>query len=285
MNNHTSLERRIDQLANTLLAKLSGAGVPKFGVEFLVFGLKQAWACLFGAILLALIMMSALLWPINASFARYDALFLAALLLQAAMLGFRLEKPQEAVVILVFHIVGTGMEVFKTAAGSWTYPEESLFRIGAVPLFSGFMYAAVGSYIARATRLFDLRYSHYPPHLATIALAVGIYINFFTHHYIVDFRWLLFLCTVALFWRCKVHARIYKTQLVLPMLFGFFLVSIFIWLAENIATMSRIWLYPQQAGAWVMVSPAKLGSWYLLMIISFVLVNVIHRPKVPKPIP
>ena len=37
------------------------------------------------------------------------------------------------------------MEVFKTEAGSWTYPEDNLLRIGGVPLFSGFMYAAVGS--------------------------------------------------------------------------------------------------------------------------------------------
>lgn len=47
-------------------------------------------------------------------------------------------------VITIFHVVGTAMEVFKTHAGSWVYPEENFFRIGGVPLFSGFMYAAVG---------------------------------------------------------------------------------------------------------------------------------------------
>jgi uncharacterized membrane protein YoaT (DUF817 family) len=249
----------------------------------LVFGLKQAWACLFGGVLLALIMLSAIAWPNGASLARYDALFLAALILQAAMLGFKLEKPGEAIVILVFHLVGTGMEIFKTSAGSWTYPEDSLFRIGAVPLFSGFMYAAVGSYIARATRLFDLRYSRYPSQLATVVLATAIYINFFSHHFIIDLRWVLFALTAILFWRCSVHARIYRQQLVMPMLLGFLLVSLFIWLAENIATISRIWLYPQQTSGWTMVSFSKLGAWYLLMIISFVLVNIIHRPKAPTP--
>jgi uncharacterized membrane protein YoaT (DUF817 family) len=54
------------------------------------------------------------------------------------------------VVIAIFHLVGTVMEVFKTAHGSWIYPEPSLLRIGGVPLFSGFMYACIGSYLARA---------------------------------------------------------------------------------------------------------------------------------------
>jgi len=52
--------------------------------------------------------------------------------------------------------------LFKTSAGSWLYPEPSLLRIGGVPLFSGFMYAAVGSYIARVWRICDFRFTHYP---------------------------------------------------------------------------------------------------------------------------
>ena len=34
-----------------------------------------------------------------------------------------METWDEAKVILMFHVVGTGMELFKTAAGSWIYPE------------------------------------------------------------------------------------------------------------------------------------------------------------------
>src|SRR3546814_3488698 len=90
-------------------------------------------------------------------------------------LAFRLETPKEALVILIFHFVGTVMELFKTAAGSWQYPEASVLHIGAVPLFSGFMYAAVGSYIARVWRIFDFRYSGYPPIWTSYALAAAIY--------------------------------------------------------------------------------------------------------------
>ena len=57
------------------------------------------------------------------------------------------------------------------------------------------------------------------------------------------------------------------------------LVALFIWLAENIATFARAWTYPDQSDGWRVVSPAKLGSWYLLMYISFVLVAAVHRPR------
>jgi uncharacterized membrane protein YoaT (DUF817 family) len=275
----TSVEARIDAGAHAVLDRMPQHGLSGALIEFIVFGLKQGWACLFGGALLALIMLSAAAWPEGANLARYDALFLAALLIQAAMLGFKLEKPSEAVVIFIFHLVGTGMELFKTAAGSWTYPEDNLFRLGGVPLFSGFMYASVGSYIARITRIFDLRFSSYPPQWATLLLAGAIYLNFFTHHFIWDFRLLLFAATALLFWRCHVHYRVFRFRHRMNLLVGFFLVALFIWLAENIATASKVWLYPSQQEGWQLVSLGKFSSWYLLMIISFVLVNLVHKPK------
>ena len=118
--------------------------------EFLRFGLKQGWACLFGAVMLALLLGSHRWYPREAALHRYDFLVIAAVIAQVAMLAARLETWEEAVVILLFHVTGTVMEIFKTSVGSWIYPEPSLLRIGGVPLFTGFMYACVGSYIARA---------------------------------------------------------------------------------------------------------------------------------------
>ena len=284
MNSFTSVEARIDAAAHAVLDRMPQHGVSGALVEFVVFGLKQAWACLFGGALLALIMLSALLWPEGSSIARYDALFFAALLLQAAMLGFKLEKPSEAVVIFLFHAVGTGMELFKTSAGSWTYPEDNILRLGGVPLFSGFMYAAVGSYLARVTRIFDFEFSGYPPPWTTLLLAFAIYVNFFTHHFFWDMRLALFALTAVLFWRCNVHYRVFRFRHRMNLLLGFLLVALFIWLAENIATASRIWLYPNQSDGWKMVSLGKFSSWYLLMIISFVLVNLVHKPKRHDPL-
>jgi uncharacterized membrane protein YoaT (DUF817 family) len=275
----TSVEARIDAAAHAVLDRLPARGISGALVEFVVFGLKQAWACLFGGVLLALIVGTRVLWPADAFLARYDFLFVAALALQLALLAGRLETLGEAKVILIFHAVGTAMEIFKTGAGSWIYPEESFFRIAGVPLFSGFMYAAVGSYLARISRIFDMRYTRYPPLWATALLAVAIYVNFFSHHYLADMRILLFAATAMLFLRTMVHYRVFRFRHRMPLLLGFLLVALFIWFAENIGTWSRAWIYPGQAESWTPVSIGKLGAWYLLMIISFVLVTAVHRPR------
>ncbi len=247
--------------------------------EFIRFGVKQGWACLFGALMLAAILGTHLFWPRGWPLARYDALLLAGIGIQAGLLALRLETPGEAKVILVFHAVGTVMEVFKTAMGSWSYPEPSLLRIGGVPLFTGFMYAAVGSYIARAWRLFEFRFSHHPPGWALMALSLAIYVNFFSHHYVADARWLLFALTAVLFGRCWVHFRIWRRHRRMPLLLGFVLVTVFIFAAENLGTFAGAWLYPSQRGGWVPVAPAKLGAWFLLMIISYAMVFALHRAE------
>ncbi len=247
--------------------------------EFLLFGFKQGWACLFGALLLGLLLGTHFFYPANAAVARYDFLVVGAVSIQAAMLAFRLESIEEAKVILVFHVVGTIMEIFKIAHGSWLYPEHSLLRIGGVPLFSGFMYAAVGSYLARVWRIFRFRFEPYPPHWATWLLAAAIYVNFFAHHWLPDLRLGLFAVTALLFWRTQTLFTVFRVRRRMPLLLGWFLVALFIWGAENLGTFSRAWMYPGQENGWRLVSPAKLGAWYLLMIISFVLVSLIHRAE------
>lgn len=244
--------------------------------EFLLFGFKQGWACLFGGLMLALLLCTHLYYPPGFILHRYDFLTLAAIGIQIAMLALRLETLREAWVICTFHVVGTIMELFKTSAGSWIYPEASLLHIGPVPMFSGFMYAAVGSYIARIWRIFDFRFTQYPPRWATILLAVAIYVNFFAHHWLPDVRIGLFAFALFLFRRTMVWFTPFRRPRAMPLLVGFFLVALFIWFGENIGTFAKAWTYPSQKDAWHMVSIGKLGSWYLLMIISFVLVSLIH---------
>ena len=233
--------------------------------------------------MLALLLGTHLWWPPGAPVARYDALTVAALAIQFLMLRLGLETWEEAKVILLFHVTGTVMELFKTSVGSWLYPEPSLLRIGGVPLFTGFMYAAIGSYIARCWRLFDFRFTRHPPFSATLALAVSIYTNFFTHHYGPDLRLLLFAASAALFWRAKIHFRVWRTWRWMPLLLGQVLVAVFIWLAENIGTFAGGWIYPSQRHGWVPVGVGKLGSWFLLMLISYVMVTAINRPR-PLPL-
>lgn len=249
--------------------------------EFLLFGLKQAWACLFGAAMLGLIIGTHYLWPAGSPLARYDFLVLAALALQALLLATRLERWDEAAVILIFHVVGTLMEIFKTAHGSWIYPEPSTLRIGGVPLFSGFMYGAIGSYIARILRLFEIRFIRWPPHWAPWLLAVASYGNFFSHHYLPDIRWGLYAASVLLFWRAGFTFTPDREPRRMPVLMGLVLVALFIWFAENIGTFASAWIYPSQRDGWAMVPIGKLGAWYLLILLSFVLVTIVHPPRAP----
>jgi uncharacterized membrane protein YoaT (DUF817 family) len=247
--------------------------------EFVRFGIKQAWACLFAGLMLGLIIATHFVYPKGALLARYDFLFLAAVVIQIAMLTFKLETWEEAKVILVFHIVGTVMEVFKTAVGSWLYPEAALFKIGGVPLFTGFMYAAVGSYIARCWRLFDFQFTGHPPVLWLGALSVAIYINFFAHHYVTDIRAGLFVIAAMLFGRCWIYFKIWRVHRRMPLLLGLVLVALFIWFAENIGTFASAWVYPNQRHGWNIVGIGKLGAWFLLMIISYTLVASSHGIK------
>jgi uncharacterized membrane protein YoaT (DUF817 family) len=250
-----------------------------WGYEFLLFGLKQAWACLFGGLMLVLLVSTHLLWPDEAPIARYDFLVIASVTIQALLLATRLERWDEAVVIFIFHAVGTVMEIFKTAQGSWIYPEPSLLRIAGVPLFSGFMYACVGSYIARAMRLFEIKFLNYPPLWTTWALALLAYINFFTHHYTIDIRLGLFVFSALIFWRSVFVFTPDQKPRHMPMLVGLLLVSLFIWFAENLGTFASAWVYPSQRDGWHLVPIEKMGAWYLLMLLSFVLVTLVHKPE------
>jgi uncharacterized membrane protein YoaT (DUF817 family) len=247
--------------------------------EFVRFGAKQAWACLFGGIMLALLLGTHRWYPHDARLARYDFLTIAAFLVQAGMLVLGLETREEAGVIILFHVAGTVMEIFKTSVGSWIYPEPSLLRMGGVPLFTGFMYASVGSYIARAWRVFDFRFTRHPPLSAMMALAAAIYVNFFTHHFVPDMRLALFAISAMLLSRTWIYYRIHRLHRRMPLLLGLVLVTSFIWIAENIGTFARAWVYPHQARSWSPVSTSKIGAWYLLMLISYTLVALVNRPK------
>ena len=247
--------------------------------ELLCFGIKQARACLFGGCMLALLLATWAWYPVDAWLARYDFLVLAALAMQVALIATGLETRDEAKVILCFHVVGTAMEVFKTAMGSWVYPEESLLRIGGVPLFTGFMYGAVGSYIARAWRLFEFRFIRHPRFATTAWLALAIYVNFFTHHFLPDLRWVLFAALALLFGRTWILFRVRHAYRRMPLLLGFVLVALFIWFAENLGTFASAWRYPAQRHGWQMVPFDKLGAWLLLMVISYVLVSAVARRK------
>ncbi|MCB1582447.1 MAG: DUF817 domain-containing protein [Xanthomonadales bacterium] len=252
-----------------------------FIYEFWVFGIKQAYACLFGGFLLLVMIVTKYWYPLE-SLHRYDFIFLAAIVFQVLLLVTKLETLKESVVIVIFHVVATIMELFKTSdtIGSWSYPEAYVFGIGNVPLFTGFMYSAVGSYITRAWRIFEFKYEHYPEKILTLVLVLLIYLNFFTHHFIWDFRWVLLGVTSMLLFKTQIYFKVWRQYRHMPLLAGWLLVALFIWLAENVGTYTSTWVYPNQTDEWQMVSLSKLVSWYLLMLLSFVLVSLVNRVQI-----
>lgn len=275
MSDHQGADTRTRQLERKL-GDWMRARLPRGLSEFIMFGFKQAWACLFGGLLLAGIIGSSLLWQDDWGIARYDALLVYAVALQVLFLTFKLESWAEARVILLFHITGTAMEIFKIHMGSWSYPGDGMFKLMGVPLFSGFMYAAVGSYMARVIRLFDMRFAPYPPFWATLLLAGAIYGNFFAHHFWIDIRLGLFAATVILFARTRVWFSIGASRYWMPLPLAALFSSLFLWLAENIGTLTKTWLYSGQAEG-QLVSLHKMGSWYLLLYVSFVTVTLVFR--------
>ncbi|MDM7853698.1 DUF817 domain-containing protein [Cellulomonas alba] len=275
----TVVEARIDAWANRRLARVGAGRVARALVELVVFVLKQGWAAVFGGAMLAAIALAHVAYPDSPPLARNDALTLVAVGLQVAMLASRLETLRELRVVLVFHVVGTAMELFKTDAGSWSYATDGVLRIGAVPLFSGFMYAAVGSYLVRVFRIFDLRFDGYPRRSLAAVVAAAAYANFFTHRWVADVRWWLVAAVVVVFGRCTMHYRVHRGRHRMPVVVAFGLVACAIWAAENVATRFGAWAYPSQVVAWHPVGIGKVGSWFLLMLISVALVTWVYPPR------
>lgn len=247
--------------------------------EFIAFGLLEARACIFpAAFFLILIASNHISVP---GIARYDLIFVLTLIVQAALLGFRIETKDEVLTLSLFHLIGLALEIFKThpAIGSWSYPEPGLLKLFGVPLYSGFMYAGVASYLIQAWRLLDVKLTRYPSYWLSLPLAAAIYLNFFTHHFILDLRWWLCAAVFVVFGRCQVYFTVLQKPRRMPLPVAFALIAFFIWVAENIATFWGAWAYPNQVHQWTNVSLGKISSWFLLVIISFIIVADLKHVK------
>ncbi|HJV23172.1 MAG TPA: DUF817 domain-containing protein [Holophagaceae bacterium] len=240
--------------------------------EFLTFGLKEARACVFAGGFFVILVLSRLVQV--PGLPRYDFILLCTLGLQVLLLGLKVETWDEVKTLSLFHVAGLLLELFKThpAIHSWAYPEAAYSKLWGVPLYSGFMYAAVASYMMQAWRLFDLELVDMPPPRWSLMLALALYLNFFTHHYMWDLRWPLSVAVLALFRKARVRLTVTEVRRRLPLALSFLLIGFFVWVAENIATRGGAWAYPDQRLGWRPVSFGKVHSWTLLVVLSFVIV-------------
>jgi len=247
--------------------------------EFYHFLKQNFFSAIYWIILIVIIIISGFI-PADL-ISKYDSIFLIVIFLQIFLIIFKIETKKEFLVILIFHSIATAMELFKTSdyIWSWKYPdiENSFFVLWNIPLFVGFLYSAVWSYISRAQKYLNLEYINYPKNRYAIIISILIYINFFTHHFVYDFRYLLIFFVIILFRKTYLKFRVYKKTRKISFLLSGFFTAIFVWLAENIATFQKIWLYPNQENWWELVSFSKATSWFLLLIISFVIISSLNN--------
>jgi uncharacterized membrane protein YoaT (DUF817 family) len=238
--------------------------------QLLRFAWIEAQCCLFAGLFFGGVALVRVV-PMPMSLSPADALLLWCLAVTAVLWLVGWETTREVGVIAAFHVIGVGLELFKVRQGSWSYPDTGVATVGGVPLYSGFMYAAVGSYVCQAWRRFELRITGYRPWLTT-TVALLAYANFFTEHVVPDLRLPLGVVLVAVTWRTDARFTVGRRRYAMPLALSFVLIGFFLWVAENVATLLRAWRYPSQESVWTLVHPAKVGSWSLLVVVSIVLV-------------
>jgi uncharacterized membrane protein YoaT (DUF817 family) len=237
-------------------------------IQLLRFAWLEARACAFAVALFAGLALSKV---VPLPIARYDALLLYGILVTLVFWLLGGETTAEIAVICGFHLLGLVFELVKVPLGSWSYPEDAVTKVLGVPLYSGFLYAAVGSYVVTAWRLLELRVSDYRT-VRTAVVAAAVYVNLMTHHWLPDLRWPLAGLLLAVTWGASVHFTVGGHRYHMPVALAFTLTGFFLWLAENIATFFGAWRYPHQLEAWRLVDPAKFGAWSMLISLAFVLV-------------
>jgi uncharacterized membrane protein YoaT (DUF817 family) len=245
----------------------------RLSAQLLRFAWAEVQSCVFAAALFAGLLVA---YVVPLPLARYDVLLAWCVVVTLGFWLLGLESWREVLVIVAFHLLGLGLEVFKVHVGSWSYPEDAMTKVSGVPLFSGFMYAAVGSYLCQAWRRFGLRVSGLDAVPMTV-VAVLVYANFFTHHWIVDLRVPIAVLGLVVLRRTWVHFTVGAERYRMPLALAFALIGLFLWLAENLATYLGAWRYPGQLEVWEAVHTSKIGSWALLVTMSFVLVAAVKR--------
>ena len=243
--------------------------------EFWYFGIKEARACLFAGLFFAAVFIVPRGGVLGVP--RYDVLLLLALGIQAWMLYAKLETWDEFKAIMLFHLMGFALEgvqgVGERNRGATRFAYSKVME---VPLFAGFMYAAVGSYIIQVWRALDLRVVHHPPYWMTGIVAVALYVNFSPIATSATIAGPSAPSRSGLYARCWVEfARSTAPADAADRRpdSG----RLFIWLAENAGTFFGLWKYPNQLGAWTTVHVGKWSSWTALTLLTFaIVVNLKH---------
>lgn len=275
------LRQKLSQFNSSTLATLhrrdSDSALAAFTRELFAFGYKEAISCAFPVFIFGMLAISRF-FEIP-GLPRYDFLLIACIAMQWFMYRSGMETKHEVYVICIFHILGISMEIFKVHHGAWAYPDAGYSKVWGVPLYSGFMYASVASYICQAWRQFDLKFSAWPSMPESACFAAAIYGNFYFNVYVFDLRLLIIPLLLFGFWHTWVYFETNGITRRMPMGLSFVLIAFFIWLAENFGTLMGAWRYPHQHQGWSLVKLQLMSSWFLLVIVSVIIVAMLKSAK------
>jgi uncharacterized membrane protein YoaT (DUF817 family) len=244
--------------------------------HFFIFVKQEALSCLFPISVFALLALSHF---VTGTIYRYDFMLAGCVAVQVLLVVLKIETLDELKVICIFHLLGLIMELFKVNFGSWAYPEQAITKFFGVPLYSGFMYASVASYMCQAWRRLNLQLYNWPKHWIARIIGALIYLNFFSNHFMPDVRYLVALLIILFFRKAVVEFYIENKAYRMPVILSFLLVGFFIWLAENVATRLGAWKYAYQHKTWAIVDCQKISSWGFLVIVSFIIITELKSLK------
>lgn len=246
------------------------------GTRFLSdFTVRQALSCAFPIGIMLAMGATKLLPPMG--IARYDLMFVVCITFQWIFLRLKWETWREIGILAIFHVVGVILEWYKVQAGSWAYPEPAVLKINGVPLFSGFMYASVASYMSQSWRRLELEFHRWPSLASIVVVLTLAYGQFFLPVQTVGIRLASLLFVLFVFRQTRVGFTVDRKRFVMPLPASFLLIGSCIYVAENVATYFGVWAYPNQVGGWEPVSVTKVISWSLLMVVSLNIVYVYHK--------
>lgn len=236
--------------------------------EFGAFAWKQVQASVFAIFVFGMLAVSH--W--QHVLPRYDFMLVSCLAMQVFMVWSKLETKKELVAVTAFHAIGLILELYKVNRGSWSYPEFAYTKIANVPLYSGFMYASVASYVFQAYRVFGLEFTRMPKKAWVLVGVALIYLNFFTARTFGDNRIWIILSLLALFLPSQAHFTCQTKRFRMPLALSFGLIGFFVWVGENLCTYLGAWLYPHQLDGWEMVGAGKIVSWSMMVMVAFALI-------------
>ncbi|MEM9715681.1 MAG: DUF817 family protein [Pseudomonadota bacterium] len=253
-----------------------GVVLSKRKIGWVSWGLDQVWwqirAAVFGIAFLAAIVGTAVIWSPDWALARNDALFGVGVVLMVAVFWTGVNRMADAVPIGIVFLLGIGLELHRTGVGAWAYADGGVLKLGAKPLFVGFMYAAVASYVIRSLRLKELVVTRLPHWAVAAFVSVSIYGMFFVG--VPDWvRPAVLALAVIVFGMARVVAPS-GSWLPVPVALG--LAAVLLWCAENVGTFSGTWTYRGQ-GPGELVDLTKISAWFLLLTVIFWVVTYFGR--------